>query len=72
MIRNLVNDLKEQHTHELLSCKSQFETDIRNAIERAQQSIDDGLEEPMLELGYQYEPGIDMKYFFCTEIISLG
>jgi hypothetical protein len=58
VIRSHINDLKQQHIQEMLSCKSQFETDIRNVIERTQWQ--QGVGEPMQDFqqqSYESEPG---------------
>ena len=64
MIRNHIDDLKQQHIEELMSCKSQFETDIKEALERTKwrQTVDDEVEEPIQtflieQQSYESEPG---------------
>lgn len=57
---------------EMLSCKSQFETDIKNAIERAkwQQTVEDDAKESMPEFeteqqSQQFEEGMkELKITF--------
>ena len=60
MIRNHVNDLKEQHMQEMSSCKSQFEADIKNAIERTkmqQSEVEPVQDFAMPQQSYEIEPG---------------
>ena len=60
MIRNHINDLKEQHMQEMSSCKSQFETDIKDAIERvkSQQTDEEKVQDFAIpQQSYESEPG---------------
>ena len=64
MIINHIDDLKQQHIQELMSCKSQFETDIKEALERTKwrQTVDDDVEEPIQDFlieqqSYESESG---------------
>ena len=71
MIRNHIDDLKQQHIQELMSCKSQFETDIKEALERTKwrQTVDDDVEEPIQDFlieqqSYESESGQCLPVIF--------
>jgi hypothetical protein len=58
VIRSQVIDLKQQHTQEMLSCKSQFETDIKNALERRALPVEEPVQDfTIRQESYESEPG---------------
>lgn len=73
MIRNHVDDLKQQHIQELMSCKSQFETDIKKALERTKwrQTLDDDVEEPIQDFLVEQRSYISESGEYLPVIINI-